>query len=73
MNILIPETTQGGGHMYVCTPVSVASCALLLCSALLCTGAQLMLSTSLLEWYIATDDQGVEGGLFFNPGTLVFV
>ena len=59
MNLLIPETTQGGGHVYVCTPVSVASCALLLCCALLCTGAQLMLSTSLLEWYIATDDHAV--------------
>ena len=31
-----------------------------------------MLSTSLLEWYIATDDQGVEGGLFFENWNAIF-
>ena len=31
-----------------------------------------MLATSLLEWYIATDDQGVEGGLFFENWNAIF-
>ena len=37
MYTLIPETTQGGGHAHVYTPASVASCALLYCSAPQCT------------------------------------